>query len=332
MDSTNLTQQGRDSRLMYQEIRIKNREELLERKKRYLNTTGTSDRTGQRMDDVRMNYRLGKTVQMDAKTDSRNFCTDVRFQPKKYLKYESDIGDMLGHRGEFSYAESRSNPVVQRKLDGTNGQLLRSIAEFIPEGTCKNFILWLDKNDEKISIELNETMSSYDAKTKTLYFSGSMFSQILKAKENKDYESLSVFFSNICHELSHAHDFISGKEKLDGGDMSQETCISTELHAWEQEAISVLETNKVYGLAYNQSNTELIDGWVNLEIDMLDRLYQHKNNNCIIDRIIRYISRCVGSKSEIVIQGWMNVRREKYAEQITSLQGSFLKKKSELYG
>ena len=33
MDSTNLTQQGRDSRLMYQEIRIKNREELLERKK-----------------------------------------------------------------------------------------------------------------------------------------------------------------------------------------------------------------------------------------------------------------------------------------------------------
>ena len=29
------------------------------------------------MDDVRMNYRLGKTVQLDAKTDSRNFCTDV---------------------------------------------------------------------------------------------------------------------------------------------------------------------------------------------------------------------------------------------------------------
>lgn len=185
---------------------------------------------------------------------------------------------MLGHIGEFSYAESRSNPVVQRKLDGDNGRLLSSIARFIPEGSCKNLILWLDQNDEKISIDLNATMSSYDAKTKTLYFRGSMFWQIVQAKETGDYELLSGFLSNICHELSHAHEFISGKEILDRGDMSQETCISTELRAWAWEAISVLETNKAYGLVYNQSNTELIDGWVNLKINMLDRLYQHKNN------------------------------------------------------
>lgn len=316
---------------MYQEIRIKNREELLKREKRYLNTTGISDRTGQRMDDVRVNYRLGKTVQLDAKNDSRDFCTDVRFQPIKYLKYESDIGDMLGHRGEFSYAESHSNFVVQRKLDGKTGKLLNTIAGFIPEGTCKNLIRWLEENDEKISIDLDATMSSYDAKTKTLHFRASMFNQILQAKENGVYdESLSFFLSNICHELSHAHDFISGKEKLDRGNMSQEVCISTELRAWAREAISVLEINKAYGLAYNQSNTELIDGWVNLKIDMLDRLYQHKNN-CIIDRIIRYISRCVNSESEIAIQGWMNRRRDQYVKQITSLQRSFLEKKSELY-
>lgn len=315
---------------MYQEIRIKNREELLEREKRYLNTTGTSDRTGQRMDDVRMNYCSGKTVQLDAKTDSRNFCFDVRFQPKKYLKYESDIGDMLGHRDEFSYAESSSNPVVQRKFDKDKGPLLTSLVPIIPDGTCKNLILWLDEIDEEISINSNTTMSSYDAKTKTLYLRGSMFEQIRQARAAVDNELLSGFLSNICHELSHAHDFISGKEKLDGGDMSQETCISTELRAWAREAISVLETNRAYGLAYNQSYTELIEGWENLEINMLSGLYEHRDN-CIIDRIIRYISRCANSESKIAIQGWMNMRMERYQNQIISLKKSFLEKKAKLY-
>ncbi len=288
---------------MHQEIRIKNQEEMLEGEKRDRNTTGTSDRTGQHMDDVRMNYRMGKIVQPDARTDSQNSYIDIRFQLKKYLKYESDIGDMLGHRNGFPCAESHSTPVVQRKLDGDNGKLLRAIAEIIPEGTCKELILWLNKRDEKISLDLNADTSSYEAKTKTLSFRSSIIPEILCAKENGDCEVLSSLLSNICHELSHAHDFISGEEQLDKNyNMSQETYISTELRAWASEAISVLETNKAYKLKYNQSNTELIDGWVNLKIDMLGNLYQHRNN-CIIDRIIRYISRRIDSEKEIVIQG-----------------------------
>lgn len=47
--------------------------------------------------------------------------------------------------------------MVQRKLDDDNGRLLRTIAGFILEDTCKNFILWLDKNNEKIYMKKQQT-------------------------------------------------------------------------------------------------------------------------------------------------------------------------------
>lgn len=301
--------------------------------KRFPHTADNSKGAGFSMNDMRIHYRSDRTIQLYTETNPQNFHVNIRHEPNRYPKPKTGISAILENYGGHFRVNSPSASVVQGKFKGEGAEkLLRIYAERYPDSTYSALFRDLDFSSEEIRLEAQWGLSRYDPKEKKLYLNFSIFQQLNTAIENDDRITISSLLSNICHELSHAYDFIGdGKkppnESLTDGRMSDETFISTELRAWAKEAISILEINKHYGLAYNDSNKELIEGWVNFKPDMLDDLSQNKNN-CIIKRLIQYLSKRQSMNEMREVQGWLEEsgRKERYKIQLASLQTNVMGK------
>ncbi len=261
----------------------------------------------------------------------------------KEKKRESGAADAFGIR--YRSAGNRLAPVVQRIIaqEGeTPGkgvdEIMRMFANKYSGSTYSSLFLTLDASETQISVvDVGSRPSRYDPLEKKLYLNFFMLRQLWEDLEDEKSNAaiISGLLSNICHELSHAYDFIGDKEKRpreslsEDGKMSDTTFISTELRAWAREAISILEINKRYALAVEKANPELINGWIQVIPDMLDYLSGNRKNG-IIKRLIHYINIRLNYPNQIEeIQEWMNVdsaRKEKYKEQIRRLQASVVRK------
>lgn len=295
---------------------------------------------GRSLNDVKIRYHSGKGTAPLAGPNPQDFSVNTGNVPEI-----ASIGENhAGHGGTCS----PSAPVIQRKIVGGEGaagleKVLEAYTAYFPDSTFAALFRTLNDHDEVISLENGGGVSRYDPVNKKLYFKSSMFQQLNAAlrdtEKTKDtYEMISGILSNFCHELSHVHDFIGNqkgapaKESLKDDKMSDETFISTEFRAWAREAISVLEINKRYGLAHNDTNKELIEGWKTLHPDMLDDLPGNKAN-LIIYRFIDYLKRRMGYFEMHELQTWINDtdRNGQFKEQLTRLRASVIRKIEQLW-
>lgn len=299
---------------------------------------GTPISPGLSMNDLRILYSSGRKASPDAgpapQESSAPAVTTVNQPP------------VQERRGGHARRREPSTPVVQGKFvgEGVTGieQLLRNYAEKFPDSTFSAFFHVLDAHPDTIRIKLEGTVSSYDPGEKRLYLRPSIFPALNAAlfptgDSTENPSVVSSLLSNLCHELTHAYDFLGDgteppREALTDGVMSDETFIRTEFHAWTREAMSILEVNKSYGLNYNDSNTELIEGWKTLKPDMLDDLSGNRTNE-IIKRFIRYLVRRKGYNELREVQEWINdsTRKERFRGQLTRLQASVMGKIEKLW-
>jgi len=262
---------------------------------------------------------------------------------------DADVFGGAGHsmddvRIRYRSAGNRPAPVVQRiiaeegKAQGEGvDKILKIYAERYPGSTYSSLFWVMNASKTKISVVNERGPSRYDPQEKKLYLNFSIFDQLNGALKDGNASTISGLLSNICHELSHAYDFIGvegsqPKESLsEDGTMSDETFISTELRAWAREAISILEIDKRYALAHDEANSYLINGWKQVNPDMLDNLSGNKSN-CIIRRLIQYIGMRLRPPLQMEeIQAWMDdpARKEKYRVQLGRLKDSVGKKVQE---
>lgn len=306
--------------LMYQEIRLKKTNTAAEsphirrqtapslsdmkETKNPPHTVDMPKRSGLSMNDMRIHYHSGKNLSK---------------------KQEDNIR-----------VNAPSAQVVQGRFIGEGTDILQTYATKYPETTYSKLFQVLDHHPTEIILVQQRGISKYDHNTRALYLNPSIFQQLEAARENEKsgQETISSLLSNICHELSHAYDFNGDgtnppKETFTDGEMTDETFISTELRAWAREAISIMEINKHYKLAYNDSCQDLISGWETFTPDMLDNLLNSQSKNSIASRLVRYLIRRISPSEKRDIQDWMNDRgrKERYREQIMHLQKSVLQKK-----
>lgn len=295
---------------------------------------------GRSLNDVKIRYHSGKGTAPLAGPNPQDFSVNTGNVPEI-----ASIGENHAGRGGTC---SPSAPVIQRKIVGGEGaagleKVLEAYTAYFPDSTFAALFRTLNDHDEVISLENGGGVSRYDPVNKKLYFKSSMLQQLNAAlrdteRTKETYETISGILSNFCHELSHVHDFIGNhkgapaKESLTDDKMSDETFISTEFRAWTREAISVLEINKRYGLAHNDTNKELIEGWEALYPDMLDDLSGNKDNP-IIKRFLRYLQRRIGFFEMSEAQAWIDepTRKEKFKIQLTRLRASVMGKIEQLW-
>lgn len=294
---------------MYQRARDKKQDKTVGNSGiRRPNITKAFRGTGRFMDGVRIRYRPEEDTAV-AEGDKRHMCAGIL-----------------------------QKPVVQGKFKGEGApveEILKWYARKYPGTTFSNLFLVLDAQPGDVSIVNARGESRYDPGARTLYLNYAILQQLQKAiaDEENSGSAISSLLSNICHELSHVYDFVgeAGKtprESLTPEGMSDDTFISTELRAWAREAISIMEINARYKLAYNDSNRELIEGWESLEPEMLDNLSSNRKNNCIMDRIARYLTRRLHATEPRDIQDWLNepARKDRVKEQLQKLKTSVISK------
>lgn len=194
-------------------------------------------------------------------------------------------------------------------------KVLETFAAQFPDSTFAALFRTLNDHDEVIRLENGRGMSRYDPVNKKLYFKLSMFQQLITAlkdteKTKETYETISSILSNFCHEFSHVHDFIGNYKG-----------------APTKEAISILEINERYGLAHNDTNKQLIEGWETLHPDMLDHLRDNRAN-LIIKRFLDYLKRRMGYFEMHELQTWIDDpdRKRQFKEQLTRFRVSVMGK------
>jgi len=280
-------------------------------------------------------HELGHVVQQkQGRVRASTSINGLPVNDDERLEREADtIAHMQSGALDASPMAGQGQAVVQGIFIGPNASLLIEMA--IPDGICKNLRDYLHSIPIQIPVLESPCPSSFDYTHNALLFKKEFLSQI--SHMCGDNEKLSSMLSDICHELSHAYDFISGKEKKEppnGSTIKDETYLSTELRAWCREAISTMELNKHYGLKYDDSDKkELIHGWEMLDKSMLENIEGNQDNE-IINRITRYmVRRQVFQDFETafrLLPSWLNTR-DQFEGQIGRLKQSVLAKKNDLY-
>lgn len=299
-----------------------------------LTAAKTPGGAGRSLNDIKIRYHSGKGTAPHPGTNPQDFSVNTGNAPDG-----TSIGESTGRGGTCD----PSVPVIQRKIVGGEGaegleKVLAAYAAQFPDSTFAALFRTLNDHDEVIRLENGSGMSRYDPVNKKLYFKLSMFQQLDTAlkdteKTKETYETISSILSNFCHELSHVHDFIGNykgaptKESLKDDKMSDETFLSTEFRAWAREAISILEINECYGLAHNDTNKQLIEGWETLHPDMLDHLRDNRAN-LIIKRFLDYLKRRMGYFEMHELQTWIDDpdRKRQFKEQLTRFRVSVMGK------
>ena len=267
-----------------------------------------------------LGHELGHVVQQkQGRVRATTNVNGVAVNDDEGLEREADNNQEI--ISSYNSTTNQLCPVVQAKFTGTYGKIIEYLS--VPNGTCKNLIDYFNIQETNIAVEEATCQSCFEPSTNTLMFKGTLLNQFILASKEKDYKIVSSITSDICHELSHAYDYITKKES--GTEL--ETIISTELRAWAREAISIMEINKNYSLKYNDAKPELVHGWENVTTDMLDDLENNKQN-LIVNRLIQYIEKKVSTP-----QLWLNAyidssdtqRKKYYKEQLNKLKESVLK-------
>lgn len=196
---------------------------------------------------------------------------------------QMQIKDMRTNSGDF---------ILQRKIVDLDGmQLSKASPESIGMENSTYASLWtkLNEAETKIYCLPTSSQSSYDPKTKALYFHKTIIDDLLRSDTAPDAKVSHI--AAITHEMSHASDHVLydrelGKENK--GDEHMKLVIATELRAWSKEALMAWEASERLS-AMDKEKGKLINAWQEYHIDMLNDIDVFREINPIMDRLWTYI-------------------------------------------
>lgn len=182
-------------------------------------------------------------------------------------------------------------PVIQGKFIGDLSGVLKAIP--FEAGLCKNLVTAIEASAVDINVVHTGGVSCYNSDAKMLCFNTTLLTQLKQLYDARtdgtatpaEKKSIVSMTANICHELSHCHDYLSDKVS----DTELDSVMNTELRAWHREAISAIETKISLGVADSDSDG-LINSWRNVTPAMLDNLNGNLTNE-VINRFERYVKR-----------------------------------------
>lgn len=206
-----------------------------------------------------------------------------------------------------------SSKVIQGKIYDLPGmKLSEATPSRIGMETTWYGTLWKELNDSSkdVSVAPTDGQSSYDAKTKCLYFKQSIIEDLLDPECAAAVKVSHI--ATITHEMSHAHDNLIKDRTLSGGgnvNESTQRILETELRAWAREALSAYQAGKILG-SMDEEKKKLIDGWKMYDPSLLDDIKASRGTNHVVARIYTYVSRGIRAFEHSEIVTWVRDNKE----------------------